>query len=155
VARYLKDSGVKMSGIDLSSEMVDVAGKLNPDISFTVGDMLALPAADDALAGIVSFYAIIHLKRADMITAFREMNRALQAGGKLLVSFHAGEGELHRDEWYGQSVSIDVTLLTGAEVSGYLEAAGLQVDRIVERPPYEFEYPTTRVYVFASKGTGV
>ncbi|HEV7395220.1 MAG TPA: class I SAM-dependent methyltransferase [Pyrinomonadaceae bacterium] len=155
MARYLKDSGVKMSGIDLSSEMVDVAGKLNPDISFTVGDMLALPAADDALAGIVSFYAIIHLKRADMITAFREMNRALQAGGKLLVSFHAGEGELHRDEWYGQSVSIDVTLLTGAEVSGYLEAAGLQVDRIVERPPYEFEYPTTRVYVFASKGTGV
>jgi hypothetical protein len=83
------------------------------------------------------------------------MNRALEPGGKILLSFHAGEGELHRDEWYGQPVSIDVTLLTVAEVTGYLEAAGLKVDQIVERPPYEFEYPTTRVYVFASKGTGV
>jgi trans-aconitate methyltransferase len=41
VARYLKDRGVDMRGIDLSDEMVNVARRLNPDIPFSQGDMLA------------------------------------------------------------------------------------------------------------------
>jgi hypothetical protein len=36
-------------------------------------------------------------------------------------------------------------------MSSYLEAAGFEDIRMVERAPYEFEYPTKRVYAFASK----
>ena len=151
VARYLKDRGVDIHGIDLSEEMVRAASTLNPDISFASGNMLGLKAADNSLAGIVSFYAIIHLKRDEMGRALAEMKRVLAPGGRLLISFHEGDGELHRDEWYGQTVSIDVTLLSRAEVTGYLEEAGLKVDSIVDRPPYDFEYATRRVYVQASK----
>jgi ubiquinone/menaquinone biosynthesis C-methylase UbiE len=154
VARYLKDRGVNICGLDLSAEMVKSAARLNPDISFVSGNMLALEAPDNSYAGIVSFYAIIHLKRDDVTKALREMNRVLQPGGNLLISFHDGEGELHRDEWYGKPVSIDVTLLNSEELADYLEAAGFEVDLIVERPPYEFEYPTRRIYVQASKPGG-
>lgn len=151
VARYLKDRGVDIHGVDLSEEMVRNASRLNPDISFEQGNMLALRASDNSLAGIVSFYAVIHLQRADVTEALAEMNRVLQPGGHLLISFHEGEGELHRDEWYGQPVSIDVTLMNGEEMTDYLEAAGFEVDLIVKRQPYDFEYPTRRVYVQASK----
>ncbi|HXD32340.1 MAG TPA: methyltransferase domain-containing protein [Pyrinomonadaceae bacterium] len=151
VARYLKDRGVNMCGIDLSEEMVTAATRLNPDIPFSTGNMLALSRPDDVFAGIVSFYAIIHIKRAEVIDALREMSRVLQPGGYLLITFHSGEGELHRGEWYGQPVSIDVTLFSSEEMKGYCEAAGLEVDRVVERAPYEFEYPTTRVYIQARK----
>src|ERR1044071_6388929 len=41
VARYLKDRGVNMRGIDLSAQMVRAAARLNPDIPFVQGDMLA------------------------------------------------------------------------------------------------------------------
>lgn len=151
IARYLKDRSVKMCGVDLSEEMVKTACRLNPDIQFAQGNMLALNAPDESFAGAVSFYAIIHLKREDVTRALKEMNRVLQPGGRLLVSFHSGEGELHRDEWYGQPVSIDVTLMTSDEMAAHLEAAGLVVERIIEREPYEFEYPTQRVYAFAKK----
>lgn len=153
IARYLQNRGVSMRGIDLSEEMVKQARRLNPDIEFERGDMLALNAPDESFAGIVSFYAIIHLKRADVTRALREMNRVLKPGGRLLFSFHGGEGELHRDEWYDKPVSIDVTLFEKDEMKGYLEAAGFEVERIVEREPYEFEYPTRRVYAFARKPT--
>src|SRR5436189_5015632 len=63
IARYLKDRGVNIRGIDLSSEMVAAARNLNSDIPFDRGDMLALDLPDGSLAGVVSFYAIIHLKR--------------------------------------------------------------------------------------------
>src|ERR1700686_2274143 len=59
VARYLKDRGVDMRGIDLSAAMVRVASRLNPDIAFEQGDMSALKMPDDSLAGVVLFYSII------------------------------------------------------------------------------------------------
>ena len=149
IARYLQDSGLKMRGVDLSHEMVRCAGRLNPDISFEQGDMLTLNVADQSFAGIVSFYAIIHLNREDVTRALKEMLRVLQPGGKLLISFHGGEGELHRNEWYDQPVSIDVSLFRNDEMRGYLEAAGFKVTRIAEREPYEFEYPTQRMYASA------
>ena len=113
--------------------------------------MLPLDLPDASLAAIVCFYAIIHLKREDVTRALREMNRVLQPSGLLLIAFHGGEGELHRDQWYEKPVSIDVTLFQNDEMSGYLEASGFEVVGIAERDPYEFEYPTRRVYISARK----
>ena len=151
VARYLKDRGVNMRGIDLSPEMVRVATRLNSDIPFQQGDMLSLNLKDDSVAAMVLFYSIIHIKREDVTRALQEIHRVLSPGGKLFLAFHGGEGELHRDEWYGETVSIDFRLFQGNEMSSYLAAAAFEDVKIVERAPYEFEYPTKRVYAFASK----
>lgn len=142
---------MRISGIDLSEKMVDAARSSNADISFARGDMLALDFPDNSLSAIVSFYAIIHLKRADVTRALKEMFRVLEPAGQLLVSFHGGEGELHRDEWYGEPVSIDVTLMTHEEMLGYLRAAGFSDAKVIEREPYKFEYPTRRMYALAGK----
>jgi SAM-dependent methyltransferase len=151
VARYLKDRGVNMRGIDLSPAMVRVASHLNPDIPFAPGDLSALDLPDDSLAAVVLFYSIIHLKREDVTRALQEMNRVLASGGKLLLAFHGGEGELHRDEWYGEAVSIDFRLFQADEMARYLEAAGFGEIKTREREPYEFEHPTKRIYMFARK----
>ena len=155
ISRYLQDRGATMRGIDLSREMVKWAQRLNPDISFEQGNMLELNLPDASLAAIVSFYAIIHIERDKVSRALQEMNRVLQPGGSLLISFHGGEGVLHRDEWYDKPISIDVTLFGADEMTGYLESAGFEDVNIVEREPYEFEYPTTRVYASAKKPTQV
>ena len=150
IARYLKDRGVEMRGIDLSAEMVKVAGRLSPDIPFSKGNMLALDLEDNSIAAMVLFYAIIHIKREDVTRAFQEIKRVLVPGGNLFFTFHGGEGELHRDEWYGQKVSIDFRLFQPAEMAAYLAGAGFENIRTVERDPYEFEHPTRRVYMFAN-----
>lgn len=151
ISRYLKDCAADMCGIDLSHEMVKQARRLNPDIQFEAGDMLALEFADASFVAIVCFYAIIHLQRDDVTRALREMNRVLQPGGHLLLAFHGGEGSLHRDRWYDKVVSIEVSLLAKDEMSGYVQAAGFEIENIVERDPYEFEYPTPRIYLLARK----
>ncbi|MDQ3755258.1 MAG: class I SAM-dependent methyltransferase [Acidobacteriota bacterium] len=151
VARYLKDRGVGIYGVDLSSGQIECARRLNPDITFERGDMLALDAAAASLVGVASFYTIIHLRREDVPRALQGIYRALRPGGKLLLSFHGGEGTLHKDDWYGEPVSIDITLFEPKEMASYLEAAGFEVERVVEREPYEFEYPTRRIYAFGRK----
>jgi SAM-dependent methyltransferase len=151
IGRFLQDRGLSIRGIDLSEEMIKCARRLNPDIPFESGDMLALDLPDDSLAGIVSFFAIIHLSRDDVTRGLQEMDRVLKPGGRLLISFHRGDGKLHRDLWYDKPVSIDVTLFQKDEMSRYLELAGFEIESIVERDPYDFEYPTRRVFALSSK----
>ena len=155
ISRYLQDRGATMRGIDLSREMIKWARGLNPDISFAQDNMLALEVPDASLAAIVCFYAIIHVGRENVARALQEMNRVLQPGGLLLLSFHGGEGQLHRDVWYDRPISIDLTLFGNDEMRNYLESAGFEVANITEREPYEFEYPTRRVYALAKKPTGI
>lgn len=147
VARCLKDRGLDVRGVDLSAEMVRQAQTLHPDIPFERGDMLDLKLRD--LAGIVCFYTIIHLDRADVPRALGQMRGALQPGGRVLLSFHGGEGTLHREQWYGKEVSVDVSLFSKEEMERYLADAGFIDIEILDRAPYEFEYQTRRLYAFA------
>ena len=81
VARYLRDQGTTVFGLDLSPRMIEVARKLNTDISFRSGDMLALDLPDGALAGIAAFYAIVNIPERLLAIVFQEFARVLQPGG--------------------------------------------------------------------------
>jgi ubiquinone/menaquinone biosynthesis C-methylase UbiE len=154
VARYLRDAGLpEVFGLDLSPRMVEQAQRLNLDISFYVGDMLALPLQDGSLAGIVAFYAIVNIQRDLVPTVFREMWRVLQPEGRLLLSFHIGDEVIHPEEFLGQPISMDFFLFQPAIIVKQLETAGLTVEDVVERGPYapEVEYQSRRAYVLARK----
>jgi SAM-dependent methyltransferase len=149
VARYLAARGVEVFGVDLSPGMVALARELTPALRFEQGDMRALALADGALVGIVAFYSVIHLPRAALPQALAEMTRVLAPGAPLQLAFHGGQGEVHTDDFLGQGVAVDATLFTPDEMAAALRGAGLAVEEIVTRPPYDFEYPSQRVYARA------
>ena len=80
VAAYLATRGVTVSGLDLSPNMVEQAGRLFPGLEVVVGDMLDLPFDDGSLGGVVAFYSIIHFHDGQLARAFSEMARALVPG---------------------------------------------------------------------------
>ena len=153
VARYLRDLGVSIFGLDLSPGMVQQARQFNPDISFREGNMLSLDIPDGTLAGIAAFYAIVNLPKELLVSVFREMQRVLQPGGLLLLAFHCGNEVLHRDELWGRAVSMDFFYFQPGEIQHDLEVAGFEIEEIIEREPYspEVEHQSRRAYVFARK----
>jgi len=152
MARYLHEQGVRMLGIDLSPRMIDWARKRSPDIEFRVGDMRALDLPDDALAGIVAFYSLIHIGEKEMGPTLRELRRVLAPGGLLLVAFHIGEETVHRDELWGHAVSLDFRFLQPARMAASLGEAGFHVLESVERESYpDVEYPSRRSYVLSRR----
>jgi len=152
VARYLRDAGASVFGLDLSPRMLDQARKLNPDIPFREGNMLALNIPEGTLAGVAAFYAIVNIPRQSLPAVFREIRRVLQPGGLLLLAFHTGDEVLHEDELWGQKISMDFLLLLPAEIKLDLEAAGFAIQEVIEREPYpDVEYPSRRAYIFARK----
>jgi SAM-dependent methyltransferase len=153
VARYLHDRGVDVSGIDLSSAMIEQARRLHPGMRFREGDMLALDVADGALAGIVSFYAVVHLSPKGLLAAFEEMRRVLRAGAVALVAFHVGDETVRPGELWGVPVTLDWIFHRTDVVVSALTEAGLAVGDVIEREPYEgVEHPSRRAYVFARRG---
>jgi SAM-dependent methyltransferase len=153
VARYLRDKGANIFGLDLSPGMLDQARSLNPDIDFWQGNMMALGLGDATLAGIAAFYAIVNIPPESLPQAYCEMARVLQPGGLLLLAFHAGGEALEVNELWGRPISMNFFLFQPAAIAQMLEAAGLEIEGIIEREPYapEVEHQSRRAYIFARK----
>lgn len=153
IGRYLQERGARAVGLDLSFGNLQQARRLNPQLEFIQGDMLALPFAGGSLGGIAAFYSIIHLDRDEIPRALREMRRVLRPGGWLLLAFHLGTDTLHEDELWGYPVDFDATLFTVPEVVERVTDAGLLTKQAVERDPYapEVEYQSRRGYIFARR----
>ncbi|HDP79903.1 MAG TPA: class I SAM-dependent methyltransferase [Spirochaetes bacterium] len=151
-ARYLKDRGVDIAGLDLSGKLLAEARKLSPDISFRQGDMLALDFDDGTVAGIVAFYAIVHFIKDQAEAAFREIFRVLEPGGLFLLTFHIGDETLHVDEFLGKKIEVDFMFFTTEFIAGCLKKCGFNKIDLIEREPYpDVEYRSRRAYVFAVK----
>lgn len=153
VARYLRDAGTSVFGLDLSPGMVAEARRLNPDIAFREGDMLALDLADGALAGIAAFYAIVNIPAGSLPAVFREMARVLQPAGLLLLAFHAGREAVRERELWGRPIEMDFFFFEPPAIRRALEDAGFVVEDVIERGPYapDVEYQSRRAYVFARR----
>jgi SAM-dependent methyltransferase len=152
VARYLRDAGARVFGLDVSESMLEEARRLNPDIAFRRGDMLALDLPDASLSGIAAFYAIVHTALTSLPQVFSEMHRVLHPGGLLLLAFHIGHETVHRDELWGVPLSLDFVFLPVEEVTRALRSGDFEIEEVIEREPYpDVEYQSQRAYVFARK----
>ena len=152
IARYLHRNRIATLGVDLSSRMGAEAQRLNPDIHFHQGDMLALPDADHAWGGIAAFYCIIHVPREKVVDALYEMKRVLKPGGVLLLAFHIGDETEHLDEWWDKPVNLDFAFYQPKEMKNWLSEAGYELEEILVREPNpDVEVATKRAYLFARK----
>ncbi len=143
---------IPADGLDLAPEMVACAGRLSPDMNFTVGDICYLHDRD--LAGIIGFYALCNLAPDDLPRAATSMAAALAPGAHLLVSFHcdhAGPAYQHVDNLWGTPVTLDFWFHPTDLVVAALTSAGLILDATLVRQPYPEEYASQRAYLLAHK----
>lgn len=151
-ARYLRDLGIEISGLDLSEKLLDQARALNPDICFQRGNILDLDFQDNSIAAIVSFYAIVHFTEDQVKRTCSEVYRVLQPGGLFLFTYHIGEEKIHLEKFLEKRIDIDFMFFATEFISSCLEETGFKEIEIIEREPYPgMEYESRRAYAFAKK----
>ena len=122
VGAYVRAAGRQVIGLDLSGEMVRrAAAHLD---AAAVADLRHLPLAAESAGGLLAFYSVIHIRRTELEATFCEFRRVLKAGGRVLLSAHEGEGEIHQDEFLGIPVPFAATLFGLEELAGAVRAAG-------------------------------
>ncbi|MDD4690529.1 MAG: class I SAM-dependent methyltransferase [Eubacteriales bacterium] len=153
IGHFLNQNGVKVIGIDVSEKMIKEARKLYPGIDFEQGDMFSLRFDDSYLAGIVTFYAIVHLFLMEVELVLREFKRVIMPGGFLLISFHIGEESIKVDKIKDDITASAVYMFFNQDVIfEKIEQAGFVIEEAIIRYPYkDVEYQSKRAYVLARK----
>jgi SAM-dependent methyltransferase len=87
---HLRSLEVDATGIDLVPEFIDHARATNPGGRYELGSMHELPTPDNAVAGILAWYSLIHLPPEELDGVLAELHRAMVPGGRLVVGFFDG-----------------------------------------------------------------
>lgn len=98
---HSRNASLAITGVDLSTGMLEQARAAHPEATYLEGDLRELPVADGGTDAVLAWYSIIHTPHDDLAAVFAEFHRVLRPDGALLVAFQAGRGErLVRPEGY-------------------------------------------------------
>ena len=99
VARFLVDAGFRVTGVDVSSSMLQLARSHVPEARFLKMDMRRLQFDDGRFDGICAFYSLFHVPREEHLQVLVKFNGLLRQDGVLIFctgkSAWQGTGEFH------------------------------------------------------------
>jgi ubiquinone/menaquinone biosynthesis C-methylase UbiE len=153
LAPYLAAQGLSPHGVDLSPEMVRVAQRDYPDLSFEVADLRDLPFGDASLAGVVCWYSLLFLPPDSRVIAFSELARIVKPGGYLVTAFKAGDGQHRRaGRSAGLGVEFDAYWQSPEEMERRVTEAGFETVFWAGRPA-DGQESTPQGYLLARRAT--
>ncbi len=85
-AEILERRGGRVSGIDISSRMIELAKSNAKNVDFKVGTVYKLPYKSSSFDIVLSTFVVEHFERLD--NAFQEVNRVLKKGGTFIFSIY-------------------------------------------------------------------
>lgn len=131
ISGWLINEGFRLTGLDFSVRMLDIARERWPDGDWREGDMRHLEL-HDKFDGIIAWNSFFHLTPEEQRTALPRFADHLTNGGRLLVTVgpRAGEvtGTVGGETVYHASLS-------PAEYATALEACGLRMTAFVAEDP--------------------
>ncbi|MEV0698376.1 class I SAM-dependent methyltransferase [Saccharopolyspora sp. NPDC050389] len=87
---FLRGQGCDVEGVDLVPRFVDIARSRFPAASYRVAELDELGVPDRSVAGILSWYSIIHTDPENVPRILGEFARCLCDGGSLLLGMFEG-----------------------------------------------------------------
>jgi ubiquinone/menaquinone biosynthesis C-methylase UbiE len=93
VARFLVRAGFKVTGIDVSSSMLELARRHVSEANFVKMDMRHLQFDAGCFDGICAFYSLFHVPKEEHLQVLIGFNRLLRQDGILLFSSGRGAWE--------------------------------------------------------------
>ena len=88
-ARMAADRGASVAGIDAAKELIEIAAERTPDGDFRVGDLEALPWADDSFDAVTGFSAIQFAD--DKVRALTEARRVSRGPVAVVIPSRVSE----------------------------------------------------------------
>ncbi len=153
IAAFLADTGARVSGVDLSPQMVAVASREFPDLDFSVGNLFGLlkPRTSSGWGAVVAWYSLVHLAGSELAPAVAALARTLVPGGVLAVAVHGGDEVRRITELVGEQVELDFVLHDQADLLAAFAAAGLTDVEWYRRGPSGDEAQTERLYLLGRR----
>jgi ubiquinone/menaquinone biosynthesis C-methylase UbiE len=106
IASILENRGFKVTGIDISETMLDLARENAPRSTFVRMSMRKLDFPKESFDGIACLYSIIHVPRRYHLGILKQFRRILRPGGHLAIHMGWGEWTGVEENWLGGGVQM-------------------------------------------------
>jgi SAM-dependent methyltransferase len=100
-ARTLANLPAGRVGLDVSRRGLELARETVPGAWLVQADMRAIPLAPESVDAITAYHAVFHVPRGSQPDVYREFERVLRPGGRLLMTLPGGRFETVREGWMG------------------------------------------------------
>ena len=152
VTQYLAERGLAVRGVDISSGMIEQARRAHTGLSFEMGGLTDLPAADGAADAVVYWYSIISTPPDRLAEVWQELTRVIASDGDVLVAFQAGENDqVIRPNAYGSDATLTLYRHRLEDVADSLSDAGFRVQARVLREPQLAHETTPQGFLWARR----
>ena len=132
MVRAFEDRGIKVVGIDFSSEMIRIARRENPQSEFHCMDIREVSRLERQFNGILAKASLLHLSKRETQTLIRTSYQLLLPGGCAYYAVkarHSGKPaeEVRRENDYGYPYERYFSYYTLDEFRGYIQRAGYRI----------------------------
>lgn len=153
-SKQLVQKGLKVTGLDLSPEMIRQAKKRIPKAKFIVGDMAMLdkrvyPELAEGFDGVFAQASLLHIPKKLIPKVLGSIHEILKPNGVLYLALKEGIGEKEvKEERLGRTVKRFFSFFTKEEIESFLKNAKFQVLKVRR---FLGKSPIIWLYVFAKK----
>ena len=153
IVKYFTRKGYRVTGIDISQAMLEIAIRENPEAEFVNMDMRALGFAVDHFDGIWNSGCILHLDESGVIVTFKESSRVLRNNGILFVATRVKGTETVVLEESMEGGEMLVHYYSEEKLKLFLNSAGFEISDVRVEPD-DFGRPFEYCYILAQNAKG-
>ena len=118
----------RVTGVELSSRMVELARRNVPEATFVRGDMASVEFPPESFDGVCAFYSLTHLPPEELPAVLRRVAAWLRPGGLFVASMGVTEdpGSVE-DDWIA-GIPMYFAARSAEKNERLVEGAGLRVE---------------------------
>jgi len=149
IGKFLAKRKHKITGIDISKEMVRYAKKFVKKGKFVVSDIRTIKLPENRYNGIVASFSLVHMPKKDVKKSLKKIYNLLKVGGILFLSVVKDEGEKVMT-WFGKTTKC--TYFKEKEIKSILQDIGF---KIIHLEKYSLirrdKKPQIQIFIFAKR----
>lgn len=152
-ARQLTDAGLRVTGIDISERMLELAREAVPEATFHRVDVTDLDETWGPYAAVVAYFSLLMLPRAQVATTLRLLHTLLEPGGHLVLAMV--EADLDDVELSFLDTPVRLTGYPREHLRTVVADAGFEVLDVRDHtyaPASSEADPETQLFVYARRG---
>lgn len=145
--------GRRVTGVDLSARQIELARANVPTATFVQADMTTLELPAGSLDGVVAFYSLTHVPRADLPALLARIHGWLRPGGVLVATMGAQDApDDVEDDWLG--VPMFFSHHGAKRNRALVRAAGFDIEEAVVQEEPGDRHGALFLWVVARRPTG-
>lgn len=131
-SRFLSERGFKVTGIDFSEKMIEIARRESPEIPFDVVDVYELDSYPKSFDAVFAQAVLLHIPKDRVREVLLKLKEKINSNGLLYVAVKGMrddgvEETVRKEEDYGYEYERFFSFFTLSELEGYFQELDMEV----------------------------